>query len=89
MVILAINVGEEEERVRSFIEDEGYESTVLLDPQGKLSRKYYVSGIPTTYFVGPQGINYGAYQGPLDKTNLEAILAMMAESPAEDKPEVD
>jgi len=75
--VIAINVGESEETVRKFVEEGGYELTVVLDPDALLSIKYLVGAVPTTYYIDAQGINLGAYPGMLPKDRavmfLEAI----------------
>lgn len=53
--ILLINLREKEEQVTSFISDNNYSSTVLLDADGKVAEKYSVFGIPISYLIDKQG----------------------------------
>ncbi len=51
----AINVGEEKDRIQSFLQAENLEVPVLLDPDGKVARQYQVKGIPKTVVIDPEG----------------------------------
>jgi hypothetical protein len=51
----AVNVGEEADQVRQFLEDNQLDIQVLLDA-GEISRKYQASAIPQTVLVGKSGI---------------------------------
>ena len=53
--ILLINLKEKEELVTSFVRDNNYSSTVLLDVDGKVAEKYSVYGIPVSYLIDKQG----------------------------------
>lgn len=56
LVILAVDVMEEEGKVKKYIEDGGYDFDVVLDSDGEISRQYLVSAYPTTYAVDEKGI---------------------------------
>lgn len=56
IVVLAVNVMEEEGKVREYIEDGGYEFEVVLDTDGKIASDYLVNGLPNSYFVDKDGI---------------------------------
>jgi peroxiredoxin len=43
---------------------EGVDFPVYLDPDGKIADLYGVSGIPTTFIVGPDGNVVGRAVGP-------------------------
>lgn len=61
IVVLAINVGEDEDTVFEFTGSYPVEFPLLLDQQGKVIEDYPVVGLPTTYIIGPQGrIRYRA-----------------------------
>jgi peroxiredoxin len=55
LIILAVNLGESEAVVKSFMQNNKYSFPVLLDTKGTLSGKYNVSAIPTTYFIDKEG----------------------------------
>lgn len=56
IVVLAVNVMEDENTVREYIEDGGYEFEVVFDTDGKLTGDYLVNGLPNSYFVDKDGI---------------------------------
>ena len=73
-VILAVNVGEDPETVARFVEELDYDLPVVIDPDAQLTQKYVVGGVPTTYYVSPEGINLGAYQGMLPKERATMFI---------------
>ncbi len=54
-VMLAVNVGESQGAVSKFVEKNGYTFPVLLDQDGKVSKKYLIRGIPTTFIIDEKG----------------------------------
>jgi thiol-disulfide isomerase/thioredoxin len=56
LIVLAINVGETEERIWQYITEEGYTFRVLVDPQSQSMRAFRTSGIPTTVLIDREGI---------------------------------
>jgi peroxiredoxin len=54
--ILAINVGEGDNTVCSFINDNQYTFTVLLDSKKEVNALYDVNYYPTTFFIDAEGI---------------------------------
>ncbi|NLY44397.1 MAG: TlpA family protein disulfide reductase [Tissierella sp.] len=56
IVVLAVNVMEDEDTVRTYIEDGGYGFEVVLDTDGKIASDYLVNGLPNSYFVDKDGI---------------------------------
>ena len=56
LMILAVNVGESPEKIKSFMEEDGLSFTVLMDRDQSVARAYNVRGIPATYFIDKNGI---------------------------------
>jgi peroxiredoxin len=54
--ILAVNHGEREAFVQSFIDSKGLTFPVLVDSDQAISNVYQVSTIPTTFFIDADGI---------------------------------
>lgn len=65
VVILAINVGESKDKVKKFIEKNGYDFSVVLDEKQKISESYGIQAFPTTLFVDEEGFVYSGIQGPM------------------------
>ncbi|MFH1541914.1 MAG: TlpA disulfide reductase family protein [bacterium] len=53
--MVAVNVGEDPEIVRAFMQDNNYTFPVLLDTTRKIARKYQVTGIPVTFIINEEG----------------------------------
>lgn len=64
VVILAINVGEDEDTIFIFTADYPADFPLLLDREGEVIASWPVKGLPTTYVVAPDGrIAYRAIGG--------------------------
>lgn len=55
VVMLAVNVGEDQEAVTAFTRDYPIDFKVLLDGDGNTNQRWRVTGILTTFLVNPQG----------------------------------
>jgi peroxiredoxin len=64
VVILAINVGEDEDTIFVFTADYPADFPLLLDREGEVIAAWPVKGLPTTYVITPDGtIAYRAIGG--------------------------
>ncbi len=61
--IIAINLQEDDSTVLSFVNEFGYDFPVLLDRSGAVALDYSVRGIPTSYFIAPDGTMLGMLVG--------------------------
>ncbi len=55
IVMLAINVGEDEDTIFTFLGDYPATFSILLDESGTLIEQWPVKGLPTTFIVSPEG----------------------------------
>lgn len=55
IVMLAINVGEDEETIFSFMADYPIDFQVLLDQSGDTVNHWPINGLPTTFVIDPEG----------------------------------
>lgn len=55
LVILAIDLGEDQETVKSFIKQNNYNFTVLLDSVQEVADNYKINSIPTSFFIDEDG----------------------------------
>ncbi|NLL06893.1 MAG: TlpA family protein disulfide reductase [Clostridiaceae bacterium] len=75
-ILLAVNLTtggarrETEEKVRKFIDDNGYTMKVLLDKTGKVAEQYKIYSIPTTYVIDKDGNIATFYEGAISKDKL-------------------
>jgi len=64
VVMLAVHVGGNEDKVWSFLTDFEIDFPVLMDKSSKVSRQWRVVGLPSTLIIDPQGrIALGAIGG--------------------------
>ncbi len=72
-IMLAVNLGENTERVRAFTEHARLTFPILLDADGSVGLLYGVRLLPTTYLIGRKGHIIGAALGPRDWASQEAL----------------
>jgi len=60
----AVDIQEDEKKVKSFMKKYGIDFPVFLDSSGAIAQNYAVSGIPTTYIIDPNGGIVGRAVGP-------------------------
>ena len=79
LVLLTVNYGESVEAVNSFMQRNGYRFKVLCDSSGIMAQSYSIRYVPTTLFIGRDGmiqhIQIGAFteQKQIDQI-LDAVL---------------
>jgi cytochrome c biogenesis protein CcmG/thiol:disulfide interchange protein DsbE len=56
LVLLAVNIGESQPQVHSFMQENRLSFLVLLDGTGEVAERYSVRGIPTTVLVDSEGV---------------------------------
>lgn len=72
-IILAVDVREDPQKVKEFIEERNLTLPVLLDETGKVAAMYGIQSFPTTYIINPDGT---LYNGILGKTDEKTILRL-------------
>jgi thiol-disulfide isomerase/thioredoxin len=70
----ALDVGEDEQTVRSYVERTPFPYTVLLDPQETVSRRYGILGLPTLMIVDPRGEITYLETGVVDAKTLRRMI---------------
>jgi cytochrome c biogenesis protein CcmG, thiol:disulfide interchange protein DsbE len=80
VVFLGVVYEDEETKVQRFLEQRGGAYPSLMDPDGRTAIAYGVTGVPETFFVGPQGRVSDKYAGPLDPGTLRALVRKAAAS---------
>jgi peroxiredoxin len=71
---------EEEATIREFMQQQGYDFTVAVDPDSAVWESYHIGGIPHTFFIDSDGIIRSAHVGAFKDTSqvldeLHNILA--------------
>jgi thiol-disulfide isomerase/thioredoxin len=72
-IILAVDLREGEDEVASFVEEYGLTFSVLFDSSGAVGEMYGVRGIPTTFFIDPEGKVVGGAVGTRDWASDDAF----------------
>ncbi len=60
--------------VSAFATNNGLRFPVLLDAKSQAAEAYHIAALPTTYWIGADGIVAGRRVGPVDQQWLEALL---------------
>jgi peroxiredoxin len=80
LVVLAVNIAESEQKVRSWATERKLTMPVVLDPPGTISRAYQVTATPTVYVVDRDGRLVGRalgtkpWMGDKGRALLQALL---------------
>lgn len=75
LVVLAVNIGESQDKVKTFMNANSLSFPVLLDSQGKTAKTYKVSSIPVSLFVNKEGLIVGKQVGLMTHSQMEAYVA--------------
>jgi hypothetical protein len=75
LALLTVSIGEEPAAVRKYLESTKYDLTVLVDPTFNITEQYRITGLPTHYFIGPDGVIRALHIGPLKPAAMRAMLA--------------
>lgn len=82
LTVIAVEIGEGETEVRSFVDPLGLTSTrVLIDPTSQVRDLYLVRGLPTSFFVDSAGIIRRIKIGTLESSEIESILTKIGVTP--------
>jgi peroxiredoxin len=63
VAVLAVNLGEDQEAVKSTVVEKGYQGTVLLDPNAQSLQTYRINAIPVTILIGKDGTVQAYHSG--------------------------
>lgn len=71
--VLAVNAGQDRETVAAFIKKIAVSYPALLDETSAIARQYGVVGLPTTYFVGADGVIKTKVVGEADEATFDRL----------------
>ena len=63
-VILAVGMGESQEKIQKFIQTHKFTFPIIADPEMEISQSYSVQNIPVTYLIDQKGGIFGRTIGP-------------------------
>ncbi len=74
VVVLAVNVGEDAETAKAYLDENGYSMPAFIDPEGELAGTFGIRGFPTTFFISPDYELYLYQPGLLEQEALDGIM---------------
>ena len=75
VVIIGVDLGEYRSSVKSFVEENGYSWTFVIDTNGLVAWDYLITGIPSSFFIDEDGIIRALQIGMMSRATMEAKLA--------------
>ncbi|HEX5416428.1 MAG TPA: redoxin domain-containing protein [Chloroflexota bacterium] len=75
LVVLAVDSMEGPVLVQRYQDQHPYSFRPLLDPTGEVVARYHVDGLPTSYFVAPDGTIRTINIGPMTQSTIEKNVA--------------
>jgi thiol-disulfide isomerase/thioredoxin len=81
VVVIGVDLGEDEDKVRRFVQDGGYNWIFTLDEAVKVGSEYRVRAIPTSFFLDQDGIIKAIQIGTMSKSAMEVQLAVAMNQP--------
>ena len=73
--LVAVNVMEDAEKIRSLLEKKNLNLTVVLDSDRKVSQLYHANGLPQTVIVGSDGNVHSNFSGVPPEENIRSAIA--------------
>jgi len=73
LVVLGVSLGESRDKVKTFMEEGGYQFPILLDSDLEITFQYSILYMPTTFFINEAGIIEGMKIGALTLDELNQI----------------
>jgi peroxiredoxin len=75
VVIIGVDLMEYASSVSSFVEENGYSWTFVIDSTGEVTADYAVTGIPASFFIDKKGIIRALQVGAMSRALMETNLA--------------
>jgi len=79
LAVIGLNLQESESIIRPFADDFGIDFPVLIDRDGEVGDAYRLIGLPTTFFIGRDGVVesvfIGELKGEVQGTNVQDAIA--------------
>lgn len=78
-VVLAVDLGEDMDTVKSFIEKNNFNFKVLLDSDQSVAEKYSISAIPVSVFIDKKGNVVAKKVGAMTGGEMELYVKMLVD----------
>lgn len=77
LVVLAVDLGEDRDTVKNFIDKNKYSFKVLLDSDQSVGEKYNISAIPVSYFIDRNGNVKAKRIGAMTKDEMKSYIGQL------------
>ena len=74
LVVLSVSIQEDEQAVRDYAERVGLTFTQVADPSTIIAGRYRIMGVPTHYFISPDGTIEEVRLGGLPPAEMESLV---------------
>lgn len=71
LVIVGVDMREKVDEVKQFTGSNGYDWTFVIDSDGQVTDRYFVSGIPSHFFIGRDGVIKSIRVGEMTPGDME------------------
>jgi thiol-disulfide isomerase/thioredoxin len=72
--VLAVNAGENKDKVFNYLMENNFSFTTLLDKNGKVTTDYLIRGIPSTFVFDKEGIIVRKQRGAITYGKMEEMI---------------
>lgn len=77
VTVVGVNFQQEKPQVKKFTDTNKLTFPIAMDVDGKTADSYYIPGLPTTFFIGPDGVLAGYHEGVVKPEMLEEWIAKL------------
>ncbi|MEO6458563.1 MAG: redoxin domain-containing protein [Chloroflexia bacterium] len=77
LAVIGIDMREDPAEVRAFTSANNFEWTFVVDSDGQVTNRYFMSGIPMHVFIDADGVIQALYVGDLQASSMEQFLSMI------------
>jgi thiol-disulfide isomerase/thioredoxin len=77
LVILAVNLGEGKATAKSFIDNNKYNFSVLLDSDQSIGNQYSIVAIPTSFFIDKEGNIVSTIKGGITLEQMKSNISKL------------
>jgi thiol-disulfide isomerase/thioredoxin len=77
LIILAVDIGEDKQTVKSFIDKNKYNFKVLLDTDQAAATKYNIASIPSSYFIDKDGNIVATHIGSMNLAQMKNYIQQL------------
>lgn len=77
VVFIGIDLYENGDRVRNFVQQGGYSWTFVIDATGEVTKNYAITDIPASFFLDKNGVVRAIKVGAMNREEIESQLARL------------